>query len=174
MFYLTLILLFILLIFGTMAWAALSAAPYVPLFKRDIRRMLKLAKAGPSDIIYDFGSGDGRILITASKEFKVKKCVGFEISFLPYIFSRIKILVLGLNKCIDIIPKNFYNQNINKATIITCFLTPKAMKKLGPKFQRELKPGARVVSYAFSIPSLNPVKVDKPTPKSTSIYLYKF
>lgn len=157
-----------------MAFAAISAAPFVPLFKRDVRRLLKLAQAGPTDIVYDLGSGDGRILITAVKEFKVGKCVGFEISLLPYIISKIKILALGLNKKIKIIPKNLYNQDISQAKVVTCFLFPNTMKKLAPKFQKELSPGTRIVSYAFPIPELKLVKKDKPNQKTTAIYLYQF
>lgn len=174
MLYLIIFLILILITLSTMAVAAISAAPFVPLFKKDIRRMLKLAQAGSADTVFDLGSGDGRILIIASKEFKVGQCVGFEISFLPYIYSKIKIFILGLNNKVDIIPKNFYNQDIKNATVITCFLTPKAMKKLSPKFQQELKPNTRVISYAFHIPNLKPAKVDKPDSKSTTIYLYKF
>lgn len=171
-----LLIIFIILLLAvltTMAIAALSAAPFVPLFKRDVRRLLDLAEVGPADTLYDLGSGDGRMLIMAVKEFKAKNCVGFEISLLPYLLSKIKILCLGLKQKIKIIPKNLYAQNLKQATVITCFLMPRALKKLSPKLKKELTPGARIVSYAFAIPGLECVKKDKPNPKRAAIYLYK-
>jgi hypothetical protein len=55
--------------------------------------------------------------------------------------------------------KNFYNQDLSKADIFFCFLTPKAMLKLSAKFESELKPGTRIISYAFSIPGWSPEKI---------------
>jgi len=174
MFFLFIIFIAIILaILATMAVASLSAAPYVPLFKRDVHRMLQIAKVNSNDIVYDLGSGDGRMLVCAAKKFKAKKCVGFEISLLPYVISKIKIACLGLKERVDVIPKNLYNQDISQATVITCFLMPKSLKKLVPKFKKELKPGTRIVSYAFAIPGLEPIAKDKPKPKLTAIYLYK-
>ncbi|NQU77962.1 50S ribosomal protein L11 methyltransferase [Candidatus Falkowbacteria bacterium] len=155
-----------------MSIASISAAPYVPLFKRDVRRMLEIAQVNSNDIVYDLGSGDGRMLVMAARKFEASECVGFEISFLPYLISKIKILLLGHNKKIKVIPKNLYTQNLKQATVITCFLLPHALKKLGPKFATELKPGTRIVSYAFRIPGLKRLKKDKPNPKSTAIHLY--
>lgn len=172
----TILVLFVVILIGiftTMAWAALSAAPFVPLWKKDVRRMLKLAAVKPDDVVYDLGAGDGRIVVAAAQKFGAR-AIGFEISILPFLLAWFKVLLAGQLGRVSIKPRNFYKEGLEGAQVVTCFLTPMAMRKLEPKFKRELKPGTRVVSYAFSLPSKKPDVVDKPSPKTTAIYLYRY
>jgi len=171
--------IFLLLFWGavffilfSLAYAGLSAAPWVPLPKREIIRMLKLAEVKPGELVYDLGSGDGRILILAVREFDARP-VGFEISVLPYFISKLRIWFLGLGNRVKIKYANFFREDLSKAQVITVFLTPKAMAKLSPKFRKELKSGCRIVSYAFALKDWEPKEIDKPNPKTTAIYLYK-
>lgn len=164
--------LFLFIILGTLAYGGWSAAPWVPLWKKDIRRMMKLAKVSPKDIVYDLGAGDDRILIIAAKEFGAE-AVGFEIATLPYLIAYIKIRLRGLKNKIQLKYRSFYNQNFFQADVICAFLTPQAMKKLKPKLEKETKSGCRIVSYAFKIPGWQPTIIDKPNKKTTAIYLYQ-
>jgi hypothetical protein len=170
--FLLLFLVAVIFILFSLAYAGISAAPWVPLPQREIRRMLKLARVGPGDLVYDLGSGDGRILILAAQEFGARG-LGFEISALPYIFSKIRIWLSGLNQKIKIKYASFYSHDLGGAKVITVFLTPMAMKKLSPKFKKELKPGTQIVSYAFALKDWQPLKIDKPDPKIMAIYLYQ-
>ncbi|MBU1164015.1 class I SAM-dependent methyltransferase [Patescibacteria group bacterium] len=169
-----LIIFVIVSVLITFTFAGISAAPWVPLWKSDIRRMLKVAKVQDGEHVYDLGSGDGRILLIAAKEFNAKS-TGFEISVLPFFVSYIKIVIANLKTKykIKIKFKSMYAQDLSEADVITMFLTPMATKKLKPIFSKGLKKGCRIVSYAFSIPGWEPDEVSKPAKNKTSVYLYK-
>ncbi len=162
---------FIILVLGTFALGGILAAPWVPLWKKDIRRMLELAEVKPGEIVYDLGAGDARILIMAAKDFKAK-AVGFEVAVLPYLWGYIKIKLHGLSGQVTLKYRNFFREDFGEADVICAFLTPEAMRKLKPKFQKEIKPNCRVVSYAFHIPDWQPAKISKPK-QETAVYLYR-
>lgn len=166
------LLLLILLVFGTAAYAGLQAAPWVPSFKNDFKRIVTLADIKENELVYDLGSGDGRVLVAIANNSKARLIVGYELSFIPYLWSKLRLLFLGMGKRVEIRYANFLNRDLGQANVIFCFLTPMAMKKLGPKFVRELRKGTRVVSYSFSIPGWQPVTVDRPNPKRIPIYKY--
>ena len=163
---------FLVLVLGTFAWGGILAAPWIPVWKKDIKRLLDLAQIKPGETLYDLGAGDGRIVIMAAKEYNAI-AVGYEIASLPYFLAYIKILVLGLRGKASFRYRNFFKADLSQADIIVTFLTPPAMEKLKPKFERELKPGARVVSYAFSIKGWEPKQKSKPNKKTTAIYFYQ-
>jgi tRNA A58 N-methylase Trm61 len=165
------IVLLFLMVF-TFAWGGWSAAPWVPLWKKDIRRMLTLAKVKPGELVYDLGAGDGRMIIIAAKEFGAK-AVGFEVACLPYFLAWVKISLLGLFGQARLVYKNFFLQDLSQADVIMVFLTPPAMEKLKPKFEKETKPSCRIVSYAFSIPGWQPTIKDKPDNKTGTVYVYQ-
>jgi SAM-dependent methyltransferase len=138
----------LIIVTGTAAIGAISAAPWVPLRSREIRRLLTLAGVKPGELVYDLGAGDGRILAIAAREFKAK-AVGYEIAALPYVFARLRLWrIPGAS----VRAANFFRVSLAPADVVVCFLTPMAMTKLVPKLERELKPGARFVSYAFPLP----------------------
>jgi len=166
------ILLAILLVFGTAAYAGLKAAPWVPVFKKDIERILRLANISENDTVVDLGSGDGRILAAVANNSKAQVIIGYELSFVPYLWSKIKMIILGLSKRVEVRYSDFLTRDLSQATVIFCFLTPMAMKKLKPKFRKELKIGTKVISYSFSIQDWHPEVIDKPNEKSMTIYKY--
>ncbi|MFH1866788.1 MAG: hypothetical protein ABIJ81_01760 [Patescibacteria group bacterium] len=163
--------LFFIFALGTLAYASFSAAPWVPLFKRDIMRMIALARVKPDDVIYDIGCGDGRVLIQVVK-LTGAKAIGFEISLIPYLIALLRVRLAGLASKIDIKYQNFYLADFSQANIIISFLTPMAMKKLEPKIKKELGSTARFLSYAFPLPNIKPKLVDKPHEKLAKIFLY--
>jgi SAM-dependent methyltransferase len=168
----SILLLFVLLIiFGTLAYGALSAAPWVPLRKKDIKRLLDLANLKPGELVYDLGCGDGRLLIAAAKIYGVR-AIGFEIALVPYLIAKLKISLLGLNKQVKVLYKDFWQIPLAPADVVVCFLTPYAMKKLEKKIPSELKHGARFVSYVFQLHSMSNKIISKPSPNDAPIYLY--
>jgi hypothetical protein len=167
------LLIIFLLVFGTMVWASLSGAPWLPSWKKDIRAVLREIDFKPTDVIYDLGSGDGRWLLEVAKYYKVKKIIGYEISFLFYFWSRIKILFSGYPQ-IQVKFKDLFKADFAQADIIFCFLLPKTIAKLKSKFESEMKPGSLLVSYTFKLHDHNPEKIVKISQNSLPIYLYRF
>ncbi len=166
------IFLILAIIFGSLAYASLSAAPWVPLFKSDIDRMIKLAELKKDDLVYDLGCGDARVLIAAVKSTGVR-AVGFELSLIPYWLAKIRVRLAGLQNKIEVRFQDFFTANLSCADAIFCFLTPYAMKKLEPKIKRELKRGAKFLSYAFPFSNLEAQTADKPQAKVMTIFLYR-
>ncbi|MFA5135202.1 MAG: hypothetical protein WC505_05485 [Patescibacteria group bacterium] len=167
------LLLAILLVFGSAAYAGLRAAPWLPVFKRDIARIVALAGVREGEVAYDLGSGDGRVLIALANNTKARLLVGYEISFLLYVWSVIRVRFLGFRKRIEVRYGDFLTRDLSQADVIFCFLTPMAMKKLDPKFRGELRPGTRIISYSFSLPGWEPEAVDRVGEKSIPIFKYR-
>lgn len=168
----TIFFIFLMAILGTLAYGGISAAPWVPLWKKDILRMLQVAQVKQGEKVVDLGAGDARIIIAAAKNYDAKG-VGYELAILPYFIGWVKIIMSGLRGKAILKYRNFFKEDLSDADVICAFLTPAAMAKLKPKFEKETKPGCRIVSYAFKIPDWQPAKIDKPNKKTTAIYLYK-
>jgi predicted RNA methylase len=123
---------------------------FIPLPMGTIRKMLKLAKIKKGDVLYDLGSGDGRIIIEAAKNYGIRT-VGIERNVLLYFLSKLNVKIRGLENRVKIFNKNFFKENIREAGIVTIYLTPKLNEKLKPKFKKELRKGTRIVSAAHEI-----------------------
>jgi predicted RNA methylase len=149
------------------AWSSAIGAPWVPTPRNKARTMLELAEVGPKDIVYDIGSGDGRIVTMAAKEFGAKS-VGIEMDPLRVLWSRFAIRRQGLTPMSEVLRENFFKSNIEDATVVTVYQGVEVNKKLKEKFSGELKPGTRVVSYRFRFKGWIPVK----TSEDASSYLY--
>jgi ribosomal protein L11 methylase PrmA len=133
--------------------------PYVPTPYAVVRAMLKLANTNSQDIVYDLGCGDGRILLIAAKEFGVKRAVGIEKDPERYKVALTRVREEGLENRVEIRLGDFFDENISDATVVTLFLLTSVNEMLKPKFERELKPGTRIVSHEFRIPGWRPEKV---------------
>ncbi len=165
------ILLVIFLVFGTAAYAGMRAAPWLPVFKKDIDRIIQLAQIKDDDLVYDLGCGDGRVIAAMANNTQAQ-FVGYEVSFLLYLLAKLKIIFLGLSKRVEIRYADFLRRDLGQAKIIFCFLTPMAMKKLAPKFKKELKKGTRIISYSFSLPDWQPRAISRLDDRSIPIYYY--
>ncbi|MCX8176520.1 MAG: methyltransferase domain-containing protein [Candidatus Bathyarchaeota archaeon] len=124
-----------------------------------VEKMLEMAELRENDVLYDLGSGDGRILITAVKKFGVKKAIGVEVREDLVKTSREEIKKLGLEDKITIIHGDLYKTPIKDADVVTLFLTTSANERLKPKLENELKKGVRVVSHDYEIIGWKPIKV---------------
>ncbi|MEM4441164.1 MAG: protein-lysine N-methyltransferase [Desulfurococcaceae archaeon] len=132
--------------------------PYVPTPYPVVRAMLKLANAGPDDVVYDLGCGDGRILVVAAKEFNVKRAVGIELDKERYKIALEKIREEKLVDRVEVVHGDFFDVYIGEATVVTLFLLTSVNEMLKPKFEKELKDGTRIVSHEFRIPGWKPEK----------------
>jgi len=132
-----------------------------------VHEMLTMAKVGPDDLVYDLGCGDGRIIVTAARRYGAR-AVGIELDPLRFLWCQMLITVLGLRGRVRIVYSDFFKQDLNAASVVTCYLLTVTNKKLEGKFKSELKPDTRVVSNYFIFPSLQLVSEDK----EEKLYLY--
>lgn len=141
-------------------------SPYVKADKNLIRDALKLAQLKKAEIFYDLGCGDGSSLIEAAK--LGAKATGFEIS--PYYYLWAKLRTLRYRN-IKVVYRNIKDVDLSKVDVVYCYLLPEFLEKLSPKFQRELKSGARLISVGFPIEIK---KGDKYIIRNHQVYIYKF
>jgi SAM-dependent methyltransferase len=168
LFYIIFFIIFLVLF--TFAYAALSAAPFVPTWGSDVKRIIKAAAIKPGQKFYDLGSGDGRLLFAAYKAGALS--TGFEISLLPYFLSSFRRLFVENKKNYEIKYKSFWQSDLSGADIVYIFLFPEANSKLRPKFEQELKKGAKVIAYTWPIIGWIPIEINKQERQPT-IYIYE-
>lgn len=149
------------------AWSGLVGAPWVPTSKSKVRTMLEFANVGKGDTLYDLGSGDGRIIIMAAKEFGAK-AVGVETDPIRYLWSKLKIRRHNLGSQVQVIRANFFNVGIGGASVVTMYLGVGVNNKLREKLAGELKPGSRIVSHHFLLKDWIPTETDE----KSDLYLY--
>jgi SAM-dependent methyltransferase len=123
-----------------------------------VRAMLELAAVGPQDVVYDLGSGDGRILITAAKEFGARG-VGIEIDPALVDRARANARDAGVADTVEFRLGDMYAADVTPATVVTLFLHPEPNLKLRPRLRSGLRPGSRVVSYIWDMGDWTPDEV---------------
>lgn len=136
--------------------------------------MLELADLKPNETLYDLGSGDGRIIITAAQRFHAK-AVGVEISDALVRSTNDKIASLGLQNLASTIHKDMLQVDLSPADVVTIYLMTGSNEILRPNLEKYLKPGARVVSHEYVIPGWKPKSVkhgDEDDLHGHVIYLY--
>ena len=123
-----------------------------------VRALLELAEVGPQDLVYDLGSGDGRIPITAAKEFGARG-VGIEID--PALVARAQANAreAGVEDKVEFRSGDMYAADVRSATVVTLFLHPGPNLKLREKLRSDLQPGSRVVSYVWDMGGWTPTEV---------------
>lgn len=147
-----------------------KGAPFVPLEPEVVEEVMKLAQVKKGDVFYDLGSGDGRLVIAAA--LRGAQAFGIETDTLRVFYSRLWLKALRLKNA-EIIKDDIFKTDLSKATVVSAYLLPETMEKLKEVFKNELKKGTRVVSVAFLIPGLKPVKI---SPRGTiygPVYYYK-
>ena len=127
-----------------------NLAPYIPSPQIVVDRMLELARVKPGETVYDLGSGDGRILITAARKFKAK-AVGIELSPELCKATAEKVARLGLQDQIKVVHDNLLKVDLSPADVVTIYLLTSSNSRLRPNLEKYLHPGARVVSNDFEI-----------------------
>jgi len=130
-----------------------NQAVFVPLPHETIDRMLRMAQVGPDDLLFDLGSGDGRVVIAAAKEYG-SRAIGIEKSKILTWLSERAVRKNGVESRVRIVNADFFAQDLSEATIVTTYLSRKTNLRLEPKLRRELREGTRIVSadHIFKFP----------------------
>ena len=129
---------------------------YFPPPLETVMGMLKLANVGPGDVVYDLGSGDGRIVIAAVKNFGAALGTGIDIDPARIKEGTDNASRAGVTDRVHFINQDLFETDLREATVVTLYLLPWLNRKLMPKLMAELKPGSRVVSYRFDMGSWKP------------------
>jgi len=131
--------------------SSIYGAPYVPVRKKLVKNLLFFGGLSESDIFYDLGSGDGRVLISAVRDFGVQKAVGYEATPWPYLKSRFLIKRSRLDGHISVRRENFFKENLSSADFIYMYLFPKLVDKLAYKIAGECRAGTKILCPSFPI-----------------------
>jgi SAM-dependent methyltransferase len=131
--------------------ASASAVPYVPTPDATVDAMLELARVGPRDVVFDLGSGDGRIVIAAALK-RGARGVGIEID--PELVTRSEqnARTAGVDKRVAFRLGDLFAADLREATVVTVYLLPLYLERLGPLLRAQLRPGSRVVSHRYPFP----------------------
>jgi hypothetical protein len=132
--------------------------PYVPTPQPVVDAMLKLANVKKGDVLYDLGSGDGRIPITAAKKYGVR-AVGIDINPERIGEANQNAKKAGVTNRVQFRQQDLFQTNLGEATVVTLYLLPDINVKLRPQLFKQLKPGTRIVSHDFDMGEWKPDKV---------------
>lgn len=126
-------------------------APFVPTPAPVVERMLALAKVGRDDVVYDIGCGDGRIVIAAAERWRARG-VGIDID--PKLIKECQANAkrAGVATLVRFVCMDATKAHVTEATVLALYLLPESLETLKPLFEKELKPGARIVSHNYRIP----------------------
>jgi SAM-dependent methyltransferase len=142
--------------------------PFVPSPQEVVDKMVELGGVKPGDVVYDLGSGDGRIVIAAAK--RGAKAVGFEIDGDLVKQSRENIRAAGVQDSAEIRQQDILTVDLSPASVVTMYLLPDVNLKLRPNLLSQLKPGSRVVSHSFDMGDWKPDKAERV--EGRTIYLW--
>ena len=137
-----------------------NLAPYVPSPQIVVDKMLEAAHIKPGETVYDLGSGDGRIVITAAQKYKAKS-VGIEISDVLCQSTVKKIAAMGLESQVKIVHGSALKVDLSPADVVTIYLLTGSNERLRPNLEKYLKSSARVVSLNFRIQGWKEARVEK-------------
>lgn len=130
---------------------------FVPTPPEVVAAMLKVAKVGKNDVVYDLGSGDGRIPIAAVKDFGASRAIGIDIDPQRIKEANANLASSGITgNRVRFLNQDLFTTDISEATVVTLYLLPSLNLKLIPKFEKELKPGTRIVSHSFDMGDWKP------------------
>jgi SAM-dependent methyltransferase len=133
--------------------------PFVPTPPEVIDRMLEMARVGSGDLLYDLGSGDGRIVIRAAKRYGVR-AVGIEIDPDLVQKARSQAFREKVDSLVEFRAQDALTVDVSTATVVTLYMLPDFNAKLRPIFDKQLKPGSRVVSHDFPIDGWIPDRIE--------------
>lgn len=147
--------------------------PFVVTPPEVVDQMLRLAGVGPADVVYDLGSGDGRLVIAAARDFRARG-VGVEIDPRLVAQSREYARRAGVADRVTFIEQDLFQADLSPATVVTLYLTREVNLRLRPKLERELAAGTRIVSFNFDMGDWDPastLRLDV-SGRATPVYLW--
>lgn len=132
--------------------------PYVPTPETVVSAMLRLAQVKKGDVLYDLGSGDGRIVIAAARRYGIR-AVGIDIDPRRINEANAKAREAGVANRVRFIRQDLFDADFSEATVVTLYLLPRLNLRLRPKLLAELRPGTRIVSHGFDMGDWRPEQV---------------
>jgi len=146
-----------------------GGGPFVPTPMPAVKKVLKAAGIQKGDKLYDIGAGDGRFVHLAKKNYGANS-TGFELDPFVYFIAKMRQWIWGWKG--EIIRGNFLKHSIEDADVVICYMLPRTLAKFQKKFDRELKKGTKVISYAFHIGDWKPHKRIPKRGKISQIFIY--
>jgi SAM-dependent methyltransferase len=158
----SLLMLFVAFLFASepVAVHQLEEIPFIPTPIDVVDRMLEIAEVKQGDIIYDLGSGDGRIVIRAAKKYGARG-VGIEMDSWLVATARAKAKEEGVDHLVEFRIEDALKVDISQATVVTLYMLPWFNERMRPILQKHLKPGARIVTHDYDIEGWPPAKVER-------------
>ena len=155
------------------AYVCFIGAPFVPAPQAIVDKMVKAAGLKKGMTVLDPGCGDARMLITACKQTAGIKGVGYELFFVAYFLAWIRIR--KLKHQITLFFRNSDYADLSKVDVMFCYMLVKPLARNAKKYKKEMKKGAKIISYAFEIEGWKPVKVIPSVPKlnHARIFIYE-
>lgn len=177
LFFLVLLVIFTVFLLIVIASNILSMlitkVPPVSTGKKYFERIFQQVRITPQTAIYDLGCGSGEFLLAASK-FRPKKCVGYELSLMPYLAAQFKALFLSQGG-MQVNFRDFFKINIRDADIVYIYLVPPLLGRVAQKLKHELKPGAVALVKGQELPDLKHVnKIVLDDKRGYPLFVYKF
>src|SRR3954464_1524147 len=144
---------------GALPQATTQAADviFVPTPQEVVDKMLELANVGKADVLYDLGSGDGRVPVTSAKRFAIR-AYGIDIDPQRIAEANDNARRNGVSQLVQFRQEDLFKANFREATVVTLYLLPDLNEKLRPRLLAELKPGTRIVSHQFDMGTWKPDK----------------
>jgi cyclopropane fatty-acyl-phospholipid synthase-like methyltransferase len=135
-------------------------APWAPTSVETVDQMLRLAEVGSGQTVVDLGAGDGRIVIRAARHFGAR-AIGVEIDPLRYLIANALIWAAGLRRRARVVHGNAFAYDLSEADVVTMYLLQGTNQRLQSRLSEQLRPGARVVSHAFTFEGWTPIAIDE-------------
>ncbi|MBE9045963.1 methyltransferase domain-containing protein [Pleurocapsales cyanobacterium LEGE 10410] len=134
---------------------------YVPTPPEVVEQMLAMAEVDQNDVLYDLGSGDGRIPITAVRDLGVSRAVGIEIDPQRIREANANAEEAGVSDRVNFLNQDLFQSNFSDATVVTLYLLPTLNVRLRPQLLSQLKPGTRIVSHDFDMGEWQPERTEQ-------------
>lgn len=155
-----------------MALPSWSLAPWVPMWQKDLPRILRLAQLQPTETFYDLGCGNGKTVLYVAEHCS-GQAIGVELAWPLWLVCKFRQWRSGRTN-VQFYWRNLFRINLATADVVYVFGMPEKLRHtLRLKLERELKPGSRVISYVFPIVGWQPTIVDKPGQQAITIFLYQ-
>jgi len=145
--------------------------PYVPTPDTVVAKMLEVARVNKDDLLYDLGSGDGRIVVTAASRYGARG-VGYDLNPKRIAESNENARAAGVTNLVRFEQQDLFEADLTGATVVTLYLLPDVNMTLRPRLLKELKPGTRVVSHNYGMGDWEPASVDELEVNGVTHYVY--
>jgi len=150
-----------------------SLAPYVPTPQSVLEKLLEAAEIKPGEVVYDLGSGDGRVLITAAKKYRAR-AVGVEISPKLVRSAMENIKREGLADRCQVIHGDLLEVDVSDADVVVLYLLTSSNEEVRPRLEKYLKPGSRVVSHDFEVRGWKAERIEQAKAHNRMHYIYVY